>query len=122
MLFSEEQRHKQWWLWLILILAKLSVFIPFLVGIYSQEVLHKPFGENPMSTGGLIVTGISSVILLAFIMVLIARLKLKTKITTEGLYFAYPPLKISGKRLFPKILNGTKFGHIELVANLVAMA
>lgn len=98
-LFSEEQRHKQWWLWLILILAELSVVIPFFVGIYSQEVLQKPFGENPMGTGGLVVTGVSSVLLLGFIMLLVARLKLKTKITTEGLYVAYPPLKNKWRKI-----------------------
>ena len=36
----------------------LSVLIPFAYGMHSQEVLDKPFGENPMSTGGLVVTGI----------------------------------------------------------------
>ena len=57
-LFKEEQRFTQWWLWLIMAITLLSVLIPFAYGMHSQEVLDKPFGENPMSTGGLVVTGI----------------------------------------------------------------
>ena len=100
-LFTEEQRFTQWWLWVILILAVLSVFIPFAVGIYTQEVLDKPFGENPMSTEGLFVTGIFSVVFMGFIFFIMMRSKLKTKITTHGIYFSYPPIFSKWKKIVP---------------------
>ncbi|HKI89293.1 MAG TPA: hypothetical protein VKA38_09715 [Draconibacterium sp.] len=97
--FTEEQRFNQWWLWLILILAGLTIIVPFSIGIYTQEVLHKPFGENPMSTEGLIVTGVFSVLLLGIILLVVARLKLRTKITNEGIFIAYPPIRKKWKKI-----------------------
>lgn len=90
-LFSEEQRFTQWWLRVILILSLLSVFAPFVYGIYLQEVLHKPPGENPMTTEGLISTGISTLILVGIIIVLFVYARLKTRITTEYVMVAFPP-------------------------------
>ncbi|NQU87694.1 MAG: hypothetical protein HQ541_18235 [Mariniphaga sp.] len=107
-LFKEEQRHNQWWLWVILIISLLAVLIPFSYGIYSQEVLDKPFGDNPMSTEGLIVTGIFSVLLMGFIVFIVARLRLKTKISNEGIYYCYPPLFKKWKKLCPDEIESSE--------------
>lgn len=100
-LFTEEQRFSQWWLWLIMLLALAAVVVPFTIGIHSQVVLDKPYGDNPMSNEGLIVTGGFSVLLLFLIFVVIARVRLKTKITTEGLYVAFSPLIKNWKKFVP---------------------
>jgi len=100
-LFSEEQRFTQWWLWLIMLLALSAVVVPFAIGIHSQVVLDEPYGDNPMSTEGLIATGVSSVLLMFFIFLVIARVRLKTKITAEGLYMAFSPLKKKWKKITP---------------------
>lgn len=91
-LFTEEQKHNQWWLWLIMLVSLMSVLIPFVYGIYVQEVLHKPFGDNPMSTEGLIVVGSASVLIMVLIMVFMFASKLKIKITNKALFVSYPPL------------------------------
>ena len=91
-LFKEEQRFTQWWFWLIMIAVLLSILIPFVLGMYSQVVLDKPFGNNPMSTEGLIVTGIFSVLIMGVIFFILIKSKLKTKITQEGIWVSYPPI------------------------------
>lgn len=100
-LFKEEQRFTQWWLWLIMIVSSLAVLIPFGYGIYSQTFLEEPLGDQPMSTGGLIVTGIFSVLLMGFIFLVVFRSRLKTKITYEGVFVCYPPLVRKWKKFVP---------------------
>ena len=101
-LFSEEQRYNQWWMWLIMASTALSVVIPFSVGIYSQLVLNKPFGDQPMSNDGLVATGISSVFILAVVYLMMIKSRLKTKITREGLFIAFPPLLRKWKQIVPE--------------------
>lgn len=91
-LYKEEQHFTQWWLWLIMVLTLLSVLVPFSYGVYSQEVLDKPFGDNPMSTAGLIVTGITSLLIVGGIVIMFFVARLKTRITSEGLFVSFPPL------------------------------
>ncbi|WP_297090279.1 hypothetical protein [uncultured Draconibacterium sp.] len=101
-LFQEEQRFNQWWMWLIIGSTIACVAIPFGVGIYNQKVLNRPFGDNPMSTEGLIVTGLSLLLLLAFVFFIVMRLKLRTKITSEKLYVSFPPLVRKWKIIKPE--------------------
>lgn len=83
----------------------LTVLVPFVYGIYVQEVLKKPFGDNPMSTEGLIVVGIASVVVMGLILVFMFVSKLKTKITTEAIYIAYPPLFRKPKKITPDLID-----------------
>ncbi len=100
--FSEEQRHNQWWLWVIPGAATLAVLIPFLYGIYVSEVLQEPFGENPMTTEGLIATGIASVLMMLIILFVLGKTKLITKINSRGIWVCYPPLYPRGKWISPE--------------------
>jgi uncharacterized membrane protein YjgN (DUF898 family) len=100
--FSEEQRHNQWWLWVILVAALLAVVVPFSYGIYVQEVMHKPFGENPMSTEGLIVTGLASLLVMLIIFLVMGKTRLETKITSKGVRFRYPPFYPKGMLITPE--------------------
>lgn len=101
-LFTEEQRFTQWWLWLMVAAVLIAVVIPFAIGIHSQVMLDKPYGENPMSTEGLIVTGVFSVVMMLFIFVVLARVRLKTKVTTEGLYYVFTPLLRKERKIVPE--------------------
>lgn len=100
-LFSEEQRFTQWWLWLIILLSLSAIVLPFAIGIHSQLVLDQPYGYNPMSTEGLIVTGFFSVALMGFIFFIIGRARLKTKITNEALFVSFMPLSRKWKKYTP---------------------
>lgn len=101
-LFSEEQRYTQWWLYLIVFASLLSVLVPFSVGIYQQAVLDKPFGDQPMSTEGLTVTGVFSSLIMALIFLMIFKSKLKTKVTNEALWLSFPPLMRKWKQIVPE--------------------
>ena len=100
-LFTEEQRFNQWRLSLIMIFSLAAVLVPFLYGIYSKEVLHEPFGNSTMSADGLIVTGISSLLIMGLILVIFIHSKLKTKITDEAVWVAYPPMKNKWRKILP---------------------
>lgn len=47
-MFREEQKFTQWWLWVILI--GVGIFPVF--GIYKQLILGEKFGDKPMSDPG----------------------------------------------------------------------
>ena len=83
MIFEEEQRFTQWWLWVILI----SVGILPIVGVYKQVLLGEPFGNNPMSNTGLI---IFMVCMLLFVG-LFRLMKLKTVINKNGIEISFFP-------------------------------
>ena len=83
MLYKEVQRFTQWWLWLIL----LSIAtIPF-VGIYQQIILDQPFGDQPMSDGGLVTFAILTLLLLLFF----AFIRLTTTITAKEIQINFSP-------------------------------
>ena len=83
-LFSERQRFSQWWLWLIL----LSVNGLFLFGIFRQVISGQPFGNKPISNGGLIVA--ECVVLL--VTLLFINFRLDTRIKTDGIQVRFFPL------------------------------
>jgi hypothetical protein len=82
-LFSENQRFSQWWLWLLLI----GINGMMLYGIMQQVIFGKPFGDRPGSDAELFIAGaIAGLILVLFI-----SLKLETRITKEGVYVRFRP-------------------------------
>jgi len=100
-LFSEEQRFNQWTIWLLLIVVSSATVVPLFMGIRSQLVLDGASANDPMSAGGLIVTGVFSVLMILFIFLVLARIRLRTKITIEALYVSYYPLARKWKKFVP---------------------
>src|SRR3989338_1458457 len=89
-LFSEKQRFKQWWFWLILF----AVNAIFLIGVVQQVILGKQFGDKPMSDTGLcIVAGIFLAITL-----ILSFSQLHTIITREGIVVRLIPFHFGFKR------------------------
>ena len=85
-LFKEQQRFKQWWLWLIL----LAVNGLFIFGFFKQVIGGHPFGDKPMSNTGLIIaTSITFLLSLLFL-----NFRLDTKITNDGIYVRFFPIHI----------------------------
>jgi hypothetical protein len=91
-LFSEEQRFTQKWLWLLIIGATLISIVPTIYGIYSQEILKKPWGNNPAETGTLYLILFFELIIMGGVILLIYNMRLKVEIKTDGLWFSFPPL------------------------------
>jgi hypothetical protein len=83
-LFSETQRFKQLWFWVILLgINSISMY-----AIYQQVILEIPYGNNPISNTGLIVT--SSITLLLTLFFILLRLDIQ--ITTEGISIRFFPV------------------------------
>lgn len=81
-LFSEVQKFRQWWLWLILIAAS----IPLLGIFIYQLVTGQPVGDKPASNGVLaaLVVLISVPMLLGFYFV-----KLFTIVKSDAIYYGF---------------------------------
>ncbi|WP_447640181.1 MULTISPECIES: hypothetical protein [Chitinophagaceae] len=88
-LFTERQKFKQWWLWLIL----LSINGLFLFGLFRQVIAGHQFGDKPMSnTGLLITTGLTIVLTLLFV-----NFRLDTTIKKDGIYVRFFPFHLKFK-------------------------
>jgi hypothetical protein len=83
-IFKEEQRFTQWWLW---VLVGGILLIP-IYGIVQQIIFNEPFGDNPMSDLGLIITFIVNLIIFVFFWML----ELQTTITKDGIAINFLPL------------------------------
>ncbi len=81
--FSEKQKFRQWWLWIILL--TLNGF--FIFGIYIQIIGGKQFGDKPMSNNGLIFTTLIVLLITLFI----ARFQLETVLKKDGIYVRFFP-------------------------------
>ncbi len=95
-IFSERQRFRQWWLWIILFV------LPgiFLYGSYRQIILKIPFGNNPASDTMLL--ALSAVFILLWLLFFISRLD--TEISDKGI----------SVRLYPFQLKKRKIGWNEI--------
>jgi hypothetical protein len=88
-IFSETQRFKQWWLWLIL----LGINGLFLFGVYKQVIDEEQFGDKPMSNSGLLIsTGITILITL-----FVVNFRLDTVIKKDGIYVRFFPFHLRFK-------------------------
>jgi hypothetical protein len=83
--FREEQRFNQWWIWVIILLA-CGIWIWM---FFQQIVMGKPFGTNPASDLGVVLTGILPVVVL----LLFRFLKLETIIDDEGVKCRFKPFQ-----------------------------
>jgi hypothetical protein len=87
-LFMEEQRFKQLWIWIL-------VLLPAVIAWYSvigQLVFKRPFGTNPASDNCVLLTGIIFGVMLPLFM---ASLRLATEVRLDGLYVRFYPLQRS---------------------------
>jgi hypothetical protein len=85
-LFSETQKFKQWWIWLILI----GINGLFIYGVFTQIFGGESFGDNPMSNTGLLIT---TTLFLVFTLVFF-NLRLETKISKDGIYVRFFPFHL----------------------------
>jgi hypothetical protein len=84
-LFSETQRFKQWWLWLLLIFSAVTPFF----GLYHELQKPEPFADAATSTG-LVLALLVMVPLVALFMLL----RLETRITEGGIAVKLFPIHL----------------------------
>ena len=88
-LFTEEQKFKQWWLWLVIL--GLNGFFLFLA--YQQLILKKQVGNRPITDNGLLI----SIGIIVLITLMFFYTKLKTCIKKDGIYVQFFPFHFSYK-------------------------
>lgn len=88
-LFQEQQRVRQWWIWLTL----LSVNAIFIFGTISQVIGGGQFGDNPMSDGQLLFATAG----LLLVTILLLSFRLETTIKRDGIYVRLFPFHIKEK-------------------------
>ncbi|MBS1759675.1 MAG: hypothetical protein JST23_06060 [Bacteroidetes bacterium] len=89
-LFSERQRFKQWWIWLLI----LCINGLFLFGVFKQIINGQPFGDKPMSNSGLLFA--TSITLLCSLLFL--SIRLDSQIRSDGVYVRYFPFRLKLKK------------------------
>ena len=82
-LFSEKQRFKQWWIWLILLAV---IFIP-IFGLYHEMQKPEPFADPAVNTGLIL-----SLIITIPVTALFLFMKLETQINEDGIAVKFIPL------------------------------
>jgi len=88
-IFKEQQRFRQWWLWLII----LGIDGLLIYGFVQQVIIGKAFGEKPMSDIGLSLAVLLSLALSIFSL----SIRLETLITREGISVRFFPLHFKFK-------------------------
>jgi hypothetical protein len=85
-LFSEKQKFRQWWIWLVLL--AMAGFFAF--AVYQQLVLKKPVGDNPASDTGLLIISLIPV----FLILLFLFSELETEISESGVSYKFYPFHL----------------------------
>ena len=88
-LFTEQQKFKQWWVMLILF----GVNGLFFYGAWQQIMEGQRFGNRPMSNTGLLIT----MGLITLITVLVLSCRLDTIIRKDGIYVRFFPFHLKFK-------------------------
>ncbi len=94
---------------IILLISMFAAITPIAYGIYSQEVLHVPFGDKPASTGTLVVIGLGLIVVIAAANYLIIKMTLKVKITSDALWVSFPPLIRKWRIITPAMIEKYEF-------------
>ena len=91
--FREVQGFRQWWLWVLLLVTALGTVGLFGYGISVQVIQGTPWGDNPMSDGGLIVTAVATTLLTVGMAALLLSARLITEVHSDGLHIRFFPLR-----------------------------
>jgi len=95
--FKEEQGFNRPVVWAIFIALFSTAMIPFVIGINQQLIQGEPWGDNPMSDTGLIVSAVLVFLLMIGLVFLFVKTRLIVEVKEDGIRYSYPPL-INKKR------------------------
>jgi hypothetical protein len=99
-LFDEKQRFTQWWLWALTVLVSGLIVVVLAIGLYTQFIVGRPWGDEPMSDGMLIVVALFSISAVVAVFILLYHSTLEIMVDRDGVSYRFPPLLIRNwKRL-----------------------
>lgn len=96
--FRETQGFRQWWLWALMLISAAGTIGLFGYGIYVQLIEGTPWGDNPMSDNGLLLTGATVTILMVALAALVLSARLITEVRSDGVHVRFFPF---GWKAFP---------------------
>jgi hypothetical protein len=102
LLFTEEQRFRSTFVWLIMLPSWGVINVIFGIGINQQIILGKTWGDEPMSDLGLIGVTLGVNLLIIGILFLMLKTKMVLQIRDTGLFYKYPPFIIREKKIGPE--------------------
>ena len=89
-LFSETQKFKQWWLWVLL----LTINAIFIFGWIQQIVFDKQFGDKPMGDVELVF----ATCMVLCISIFTLSVKLETRVKIDGIYVRFFPFFLTYRK------------------------
>jgi len=89
--FKEKQRFTQWWLWLIILATTIPAFLIFLKGMYTQFIIGEPWGDQPMSDSGLVLTSVFIFATMGGVIWLLLIAELTVEIHDRAVYYSFTP-------------------------------
>jgi hypothetical protein len=97
--FTEEQKFRSTFVWLIMFPVWAIVNIVFGIGLYKQLGLGQPWGDEPMPDTGLIIVTIAVNLIVIGSALLMLKTKMIIEIRESGLFYRYPPFIIKEKKI-----------------------
>jgi len=97
--FTETQKFNQPWIWIGIAAIGLTMTTVFEFGIYQQLFRGKPFGNNPMSDNGLIISYLLIVLLITGLILLFRFACLSTEIDENGIDYRFFPFHLKHKKI-----------------------
>lgn len=91
--FREVQKFRQRFLWILLLITDLLTLIFFGYGMFKQLILGQAWGSRPMPDSGLIIVGLSTILLLSILTYAFYRMQLVTEVRNDGLSISFLPLR-----------------------------
>jgi hypothetical protein len=89
-LFSEQQKFSQPWLWIMIILM-LGIPGIFIFGVIQQVGRGIPWGNNPLSNTGLVICAVCVTIIIVLSIILFLIVRLETTITEKEIGVRFYP-------------------------------
>ena len=90
--FSEVQRFRQTWIWVLILPISSFLIILFGYGMFKQLILGHPWGSRPLSDTALAIMGPLWILFGIGLAYLFYSMKLITEVRNDGLYIRFFPL------------------------------
>jgi hypothetical protein len=97
--FTEEQKFKSTFVWLIMFPVWAVLNVVFGIGLYKQLTLGQPWGDEPMSDSGLVLVTIAINLIVIGTALMMFKIRMVVEIRESGLYYRYPPFIIKEKKI-----------------------
>lgn len=117
-LFSEIQKFRQTWLYLLIGFSNLVVIIPLGYGFFIQIIKGEPWGQTPMSDNGLLALILISIGAMMAVNYLVFASRLEVEIKDNTIYYKYFPLVWNWKSLYKDYIDQYEIRSISPLSEL----